>query len=159
MATRKEPGATKSKGGRPSKYEDSLIEKLKRLCILGATDADIANIFSIDLTTLSRWKVEKPEFREALKVAKAEADSRVERSLFERAMGYEHDEVDIRVINNQIVQTPIRKKYPPDTTAMIFWLKNRNPAQWRDKVDHTLSGPNGEALNLEVTFVRPNRTA
>ena len=80
-----------------------------------------------------------PEFRQALKVSKDQADDRVERSLYERATGYERDEIDIRVVNGEIVKTPIRKFYPPDTTAAIFWLKNRKPAQWRDKqdIEHT----------------------
>jgi hypothetical protein len=73
----------------------------------------------------------------------------VERSLFARANGYEHDEVDIRVIQNEIVQTPIRKFYPPDTTAAIFWLKNRNPAQWREKVEMEHKGSFSVKLESE----------
>lgn len=64
----------------------------------------------------------------------------MERSLFARATGYEHDEVDLRVIDKAIVETPIRKYYPPDTTAAIFWLKNRRPGEWRDKQDVEHSG-------------------
>ena len=55
-------------------------------------------------------------------------------------MGYEHDEVDIRVVDKEVIQTPIRKYYPPDSTALIFWLKNRKPADWRDKVEPEHSG-------------------
>ena len=53
--------------------------------------------------------------------------------LYERAMGYQTEDIDVRVINGEIIQTPIVKNYPPDTTAAIFWLKNRNPHEWRDK--------------------------
>ena len=150
-----------AKVGRPSKFDEGMREKIRQLCILGATDADSANFLDISISTLSNWKVEKPEFLEALKAAKSEADARVERSLYERAMGYEHDEVDIRVIANQIVQTPIRKKYPPDTTAAIFWLKNRKPVEWRDKVENIVSGPNGGPVqhSLEVSFVKSHRAA
>jgi hypothetical protein len=64
-------------------------------------------------------------------------------------MGYEHDEVDIRVVSGEIVQTPIRKIYPPDTTAGIFWLKNRQKAQWRDRIDTELSGKDGGPIQTE----------
>lgn len=132
--------------GRPTKFKAEYIEQAKKLCQLGATDVEIADFFEIDVRTLYRWKGEHDKFCQALKVGKAVADERVERSLFARANGYEHDEVDVRVVGQEIVQTPIRKFYPPDTTACIFWLKNRRPEDWRDKVQNELSGPDGKPL-------------
>jgi hypothetical protein len=119
--------------GRPSKYRPEFVEQAKKLCSLGATDIELADFFGIHIATLHRWKNENEAFCDALKVSKEIADNRVERSLYERASGYERDEIDIRVIDHQIVKTPIRKYYPPDTTACIFWLKNRRPDLWRDK--------------------------
>jgi hypothetical protein len=119
--------------GRPSKYKAEFAAQAEKLCKLGATDQEVADFFEVDVRTLYRWKGEHTAFCQALKAGKVEADDRVERSLFARANGYEHDEVDIRVVSGKIVQTPIRKYYPPDTTAAIFWLKNRRPADWRDK--------------------------
>jgi len=101
-----------------------LAEKASKL---GATDIEIAYMLSVDVRTLYRWKSTNDEFCQALKVGKEMADKRVERSLFARAVGYEHDEVDIRAVGGEIVQTQIRKYSPPDPTAGIFWLKNRNP--------------------------------
>lgn len=132
--------------GRPTKFKSEYVEQAKKLCQLGATDVEIADFFDIEVRTLYRWKGEHDKFCQALKVGKAVADERVERSLFARANGYEHDEVDIRVVGQEIVQTPIRKFYPPDTTACIFWLKNRRPEDWRDKVQNELSGPDGKPL-------------
>lgn len=126
--------------GRPSKYKPEFVKQAAKLCALGATDAQVADFFEVSVSTVSLWKVEHAEFSEALKVAKEEADKRVEHSLYQRAMGYEHDEVDIRVVAGKLKITPIRKHYPPDTTACIFWLKNRKPAEWRDKVEHEHSG-------------------
>lgn len=124
---------------RPSKYKPEFVQQAEKLCKLGATDMEVADFFEVEVRTLYRWKTEHDAFCQALKSGKAESDERVERSLFSRAIGYEHEEVDIRVIDHAIVQTPIRKYYPPDTTAAIFWLKNRRPADWRDKqdVEHT----------------------
>lgn len=126
--------------GRPSKFKSEFIAQAEKLCKLGATDIELADFFEVDVRTLYRWKGENEEFCQALKTGKQVADERVERSLFARANGYEHDEVDIRVVDHAIVQTPIRKYYPPDTTACIFWLKNRKPAEWRDRVEQELSG-------------------
>ncbi len=130
---------------RPSKYKTEFIDQAAKLCKLGATDIEIADFFEVNVATLYRWKNENTEFCEALKVSKAVADDRVERSLFARANGYEHDEVDIRVVNGEIVQTPIRKLYAPDTTACIFWLKNRRPEEWREKVE-TVTEHKGEVV-------------
>lgn len=132
--------------GRPSGYRPEFVKQAEKLCALGATDIELADFFEIDVRTLYRWKGEYQEFCQALKVAKEVADERVERSLFARANGYEHDEVDIRVVGGEIVQTPIRKFYPPDTTAAIFWLKNRRPKEWRDKVEQEITGKDGGPL-------------
>lgn len=134
--------------GRPSKFRPEFVQQAEKLCKLGATDLEIADFFEIDVRTLHRWKADNTEFCHALKAGKAEADERVERSLFARANGYEHDEVDIRVVNGEVVQTPIRKLYPPDTTACIFWLKNRRPDLWRDRVEQTIQGPNGGPIQV-----------
>jgi hypothetical protein len=126
--------------GRPSKFKEEFIPQAEKLCKLGATDMEIADFFEVEVRTLYRWKAENEQFCQALKAGKDVADERVERSLFARANGYEHNETDIRVVGGEIVQTPIRKYYPPDTTACIFWLKNRRPADWRDKVEQEHSG-------------------
>lgn len=135
--------------GRPSKYKPEYAEQAAKLCLLGATDAQLADFFEVSVSTINLWKVQHPKFSESIRVPKAQADERVEQSLFRRAMGYEHDEVDIKVVDKEIVMTPIRKYYPPDTTAMIFWLKNRNPEQWREMKAVELSGPDGGAMQIK----------
>ena len=113
------------------------------MCALGATDAQLADFFEVSVSTVSLWKVQHPEFSDAIRIPKEQANDRVEQSLFRRAMGYEHDEVDIKVIGGEVIQTPIRKYYPPDTTAAIFWLKNRRPEQWRETKAVELTGKDG----------------
>jgi hypothetical protein len=120
-----------AKRGRPSGLTPDKITQAAKLAKLGATDVEVADFFEIDVRTLYRWKAEHDDFCQSLKTGKDEADDRVQQSLYTRAVGYEHDEVDIRVVGGEIVQTPIRKYYPPDTVACIFWLKNRRPEQWR----------------------------
>ena len=125
---------------RPSKYKPEFARVAQKMAKLGATDIEVADALEIDIRTFYRWVSSNNEFCHSLKMGKEEADKRVERSLYVRATGYEHDEVDIRVVGGQIVQTPIRKYYPPDATSCIFWLKNRKPAEWREKVDYEHSG-------------------
>lgn len=155
MATKKPQ--TKPAGkrtGRPTKFDAALTKKVEKFCRLGATDVEIADFLEVDVRTVQRWRAQHEDFCRAIKAGKEFADERVERSLFARATGYEHDEVDIRAVQGEIVQTPIRKYYPPDTTACIFWLKNRRPEDWREKIEHT--GPNGSPLltALTVTYVK-----
>lgn len=146
-----------AKVGRPSKYQPEYAEQAAKLCRLGATDAQMADFFGVSVSTVSLWKVEHPEFSEAIKVPKAQADKRVEQSLYRRAIGYEHDETDLRVVGTRLVKTPLRKHYPPDTTAAIFWLKNRKPGEWRDRIEHT--GAGGGAIKtvnrIEYVVVDP----
>lgn len=134
------PQEAAKKPGRPSKYKVEFAEQAAKLCKLGATDAQLADFFEVAVSTINLWKVQYKAFSESIKVPKAEADERVEQSLYRRALGYEHDETDIRVVDHAIIKTPTRKHYPPDTTAAIFWLKNRRPEQWRDKQEVEHSG-------------------
>lgn len=136
---------------RPSDFKEEFVEEASRLSAEGATDQEMADYFGVDVRTLYRWKNTQPEFRQAIKSAKDAADDRVERSLFERALGYERDEVDIRVAGGEIVQTKIRKFYPPDTTAAIFWLKNRKAEEWREVKGVELSGVGGRSIKTEST--------
>lgn len=142
---------------RPSKFKPEFVSQAEKLAKLGATDIEIADFFEVEARTLYRWKAENESFCQALKAGKAEADERVERSLYARANGYEHEEVDIRVVDKAIVQTTIRKYYPPDTTACIFWLKNRKPAEWRDKVETELTGKDGGPIQVNRIELVPLR--
>ncbi len=122
----------------------------KEIAPLGATDADLARIFDIAESTLNLWKKEHPEFSEALKAAKAEADARVVRSLFERACGYRHPAVKIMQDKGEPVIVPYTEIYPPDTVACIFWLKNRQKDEWREKVE--LSNDPDRPVNITLNL-------
>lgn len=130
----------KVKTGRPTKYKAEYAKQAQHLTKLGATDAELAEFFGVAISTVSLWKVQHKPFSESIRLGKDAADRRVEDSLYQRAMGYSHDEDDIRVVNGEIVVTPTVKHYPPDTTAAIFWLKNRKQQEWRDKQDVEHSG-------------------
>jgi hypothetical protein len=130
-AKTKEP----SKGGRPSSYKPEYAEQVQKLSRLGATDKEMADFFGVAESTFHKWKIDYPQFSESLKVGKLLSDAEVSNKLYHRALGYSHEDVDIRVVAGEIVKTSLIKHYPPDTTACIFWLKNRQPEKWRDKTE------------------------
>lgn len=138
--------------GRPSKYKPEFADQAAKLCALGATDQEIADFFEVDVRTVYRWKADEEAFCQALKTGKAVADERVERSLYMKAIGYEQDEVKIFMPANspQPVYAPFRAKIAPDTTAAIFWLKNRRPEEWRDNKGVELTGKNGGPVQVQA---------
>lgn len=142
-------------GGRPSKFQPEYVEQARKLCLLGATDQEIADFFEVEVRTIYRWKAEHDEFCQSLKAGKEVADERVERSLFQKAIGYEQEEVKIFMPAGAEgpVYAPFRAKVAPDTTAAIFWLKNRRPDLWRDKQQTELTGADGGPIKAEVTRV------
>lgn len=151
MTKRKDP-ADLQKRGRHSKYDPKFVKQAEQLCSLGATDAEMADFFEVSVVTLNAWKIEHPEFLKSIKDAKEVADNRVERSLYQRAVGYTFDAVKIQQFQGEVIQTPYKEHVPPDTTAQIFWLKNRRKDQWRDKQDHEVTGKDGAPLNPTIIF-------
>ena len=136
--------------GRPTKYKAEYAEQAKKLCNLGATNTELADFFGVSVSTINLWLVTHQDFSDSVKRGKDVADDRVEESLFRRACGYEHDETDIRVVANELVMTPVRKHYPPDSTAMIFWLKNRRSDAWRDKSQQEVTGKDGGPIQMDT---------
>lgn len=120
-------------GGRPSKFKPDFVPQAEKLAALGATDRDVSEFFGVSEATLHRWKHTHPEFCEALKVGKEASDQRVEQSLYRKAVGYTFDSEKVFQHQGEIVRTKTIEHVPPDTTACIFWLKNRRPEEWRDK--------------------------
>jgi hypothetical protein len=129
-----------SKDGRPTKFKEEYCIQVEKLCKLGATDKEIADFFEVDVSTIAEWKLEYSNFSDSIKAGKQLADANVVDSLYKRAMGYSHEDVDIKMYEGSIIETKLIKHYPPDSTAMIFWLKNRQPGKWRDKQEIAVEG-------------------
>lgn len=135
-------------GGRPTKYRAKYHnEQALKLTRLGLTDEELAENFDIAVSTLNEWKLRYPKFQESIKKGKTATDSLVADSLLKRALGFEYDERTYEkldeVIDGEHADDDIKvemfkkkvvtKQVAPDTTAQIFWLKNRQPKLWRDK--------------------------
>ena len=118
------------------KSDDGLL-LLKGWARDGLTDEQLAKKMGISPSTLYAWKDKYSEILEALKKGKEIVDIEVENALLKRALGYEYMEESVEVVTNgkrterRVKQ--ITKVVPPDVTAQIYWLKNRNPDKWRDK--------------------------
>lgn len=142
MATKAQP-KRKSNAGRKGLYKewleaDNLI-RLEGWARDGLTDEQIAHNIGINVSTLYAWKVKYKEFSEALKRGKEVVDRIVENALLKSAMGYKYDEVvKERIYNPETGESEIvevkrtTKDVAPNSTSLIFWLKNRQPAKWRD---------------------------
>ncbi|MGV1752810.1 hypothetical protein [Agrobacterium sp. CG674] len=118
-------------GGRPTSWDERNIAIAKQLAGLGATDLEIAQAFEVSIRSIHRWKLEYPEFREALEMGKDVADNRVEHSLYQRATGYSFDSEKIVVVEGEPQRVEIIEHVPPDTKAAMFWLQNRRKDAWR----------------------------
>ena len=146
------------KGGRKGKFAEWLTEdgltRIMGWARDGLTEPQIANNIGIGISTLSEWKLKFPAIVDALKKGKEPVDIQVENALLKRALGYEYDEVteeterfpvgkaDETGERAYIEKTKIKTKHivvAPDVTAQIFWLKNRKPKQWRDRVEQAIS--------------------
>lgn len=103
----------------------------------GLTDEQIAHNMGIVPSTLYEWKKKYPELSDTLKNGKEVIDRQVENSLLKRALGYRYDEV---TYEDGVETKRVTKEVQPDTTAQIFWLKNRKPNEWRDKQNIEHSG-------------------
>ena len=106
----------------------------------GLTDEQIAHNCGVNTATLYDWKNKHPKISEALKRGKKVVDIQVENALLKRALGYRYEEVTReKTLDTETgfscltVTKKVTKEVVPDTTAQIFWLKNRRPDKWRDK--------------------------
>lgn len=134
--------------GRPTAYKPEYAVKATEACQRGATDIEVADMLGITDRTLYRWRHDYPEFCQALKSGKEFCDERVERSLYQKAIGYSFTTMERVGTGKNAKLAPIVKQVAPDTTAQIFWLKNRRSQQWRDRHEHT--GADGGPLHIVV---------
>lgn len=126
----------------------------------GLTDEQIAENIGINVSTLYEWKNRFPEFSESLKKGKEVVDRMVENALLKRALGYEYDEVKEKYEAGILTErTVTRKEVVPDTTAQIFWLKNRKRKIWSDRQNIEISQPIDDSIKeMEEYFERQKRS-
>lgn len=146
-AKKKKPAKSKLKRGRPSLYLPEYPEQARKLCLLGLTNDEIAEFFGVNVDTIHEWKKQHRDFSDAIRAGKVKADADVAAKLHERAMGAEWVEDQAFKLKRveysptgkkiseieEVAVVQVRRAAPPDTPALSLWLRNRQPARWRDK--------------------------
>ncbi len=136
---------------RPTKYQEAYAEQARKLCLLGYTDAELADFFEVSESTINKWKLDYPKFSESIKRARPSLMQKLV-IVFINALWASWLQTSIFVLlKTENCRNSVEKYYPPDTTAAIFWLKNRQKDKWRDKVDHELTGKDGGAIQIETS--------
>lgn len=123
--------------GRPTDYRPEYAGQAMKLCQLGATDFELADFFKVDTRTIYRWKHIHEKFCQALVAGKEKADDRVERALFNRAVGYSFESEKLFSFQGNVTRASIVEHVAPDPGAAMSWLKNRKPESWREKIEHS----------------------
>lgn len=132
--------SSEKKRGQPTRYDSAAhIPWATSLAKRGCTVAEISEAFGVSERTVYRWSASHPEFCQALKESRSKADEAVVESLYSRACGnvkrVTKRKREVLNANGEAVTLTevVEETLPPDTTAMIYWLKNRQPELWRDR--------------------------
>lgn len=150
---KKKKKVVKTPMGRPRAvtFDGRLLSCINELAAAGKNDVQIADILGINVRTLYRYKVQNGDLCHAIKAGKEIIDDLVEQSLLSRALGHTTTETKVFLDKTgQIISEEFRKHYPPDPASMIFFLKNRRPEKWRDKIEQEVTMNNIEPVVIET---------
>jgi hypothetical protein len=145
--------------GRPTKYDPAYHpEHAYKLALLSHTDEEMAAFFEIDVTTFYEWMKKHEEFSQSVTRGKVPADADVAVGLHKRGTGYEYASEKIVTLSDgdggsYVERVAITVHVPPDPGAALNWLKNRQPAKWRDKKQLELEDQDGQAVSFPVVRV------
>jgi len=150
--------------GRKSKYNKDFCETAYKLCLLGATDKDLADFFKVEEKTINNWKKDHIEFLQSINNGKEIADMEVAQSLYRGAIDrtipkqqaikvkeiiYENGKKVAEKERVEIVE--LEEVIPSDFRNAQFWLRNRKSDKWRDKQDVDVT-TNGESINKPLSM-------
>ena len=121
--------------GRPPLYKAENAELARKFCLLGATNEDLAELFDVAVRTIDNGIATIPEFAVAVQRGRDVADADVVQSLHSRAIGYVCEAEKIFHYRGEVMKVPHTVHYPPDTTACMFWLRNRRRRDWLEKAE------------------------
>lgn len=139
----------------------------------GLIDQQIADNMGINVKTLYEWKNNYSNISNALKESKDTADRQVENAMFKSAVGFEYDEETFETIHlrstitdpdtgdekeviyesKEVLVKRVKKVVAPNTTAGIFWLKNRKPEVWRDRIENAIITPEPIKMQMDLSKI------
>lgn len=130
--------------GRNSLYREEYADQAFKLCLLGATDEELAHFFEVDVRTIYRWKDDHPAFCQATIDGKVKADAEVAHSLYRAATGHEMTAEKVVKVKDELGERFEAVRYktfvPADPNAAYKWLCNRRRMNWADKQVHEYTG-------------------
>lgn len=139
---------------RKSKWETHVkpyIMSIEAWARSGLLDKDIASKLNVAYSTFRTYVKQHTELEEALQTSKEIANAAVESKLYQRACGYNYEEVRTKEEGEKVTEvTTITRHVVPDITAQKFWLMNREPDRWKEKQDVNLSGTVGSPELAEM---------
>jgi len=127
--------------GRPPEYHEGFCWIASQYTLIGGILDDIGQLLGTNSETVSAWMVSHPNFSEAIKTARQNADAEIEKSLFHRAKGYSHPAVKIFNNDGNALTVSYTEHYPPSEVACFFWLANRKPHMWKHRPENNQESP------------------
>jgi hypothetical protein len=153
---------------RPNKWDElNMDDKLDSVCgwaKQGSTDEEISKMLGIGLTLYYEWKKKKPKFKEAIKKGKEVSNGELLNSAFTQSTGFFYKEQqafkvkDYKRIDGELKQierlevVEVERYNPPNPTMNIFMLKNRLPAEYKDKQEISAVNTN---INTDISDLPP----
>jgi len=120
------------------------LEQVRAIAMRGISEETMSQVFDIAKSQINLWKKQYPLFKDAIEDGYTDADSAVLSALYQRAVGYQHDEEKIMQWDGEIIRADTVKHYPPDVPAIKLWLTNRQREHWKDRHHSTHSGGAGD---------------
>lgn len=121
------------------KYEEWLkpenLLKITNWAANGCTNAELAQNMGITRSTLQDWLTKFQDISDAIKEGRAMAIEAVENALFRRASGQctVKETTEFTNADGEVTVKVVTKELPPDTGALVFFLKNRMPDRYSDR--------------------------
>ena len=128
-------GAPAPIGTRPPMYRPQLCDVAYKICLMGATAAKLGEVLDVEERTIKYWLDKHPAFRAAVNAGREAADAEIAASLYGRAKGFSMKTIKVMLVDGKPHQEEIVENFPPDTNAAKFWLMNRQPTMWREKME------------------------
>ncbi|RCH53934.1 hypothetical protein DJ568_15455 [Mucilaginibacter hurinus] len=171
-ASKQNKKAVANSAGTPATYMCEYALQAHKLCLLGATDAQLADFFEVDIDTLDNWKATHLEFADTLQKGKYYADSVVAASLYDKAKGYKiKKQVPVKLVTKtpvldkdgeptrfveqteRVEVVEVEEDVPADKSAAVFWLENRQPREWRDKSPADAPGAASASHTVKIEII------
>ena len=147
------PKAKKGAGGRATKYRKEYDQLAYEMCLMGATNAVMAEAFDVNESTIENWLKNYPTFATKVRAGKLFADGKVAAALYNRAVGQNVEEWrETMDKDGEIHNLKTTKQLPGEVNAQRFWLKNRQPDNWKENITVTDNEGNGFQLVIHETL-------